>query len=79
MVIKNQETIITDSGDIYHTTIGGGRVGLFTFQQDLGIWSNLRVQCMEMVNRALKLDGVNDYVQIGLVRESHIDILERYG
>ena len=79
MVIKNQETIITDSGDIYDTTIGGGRVGLFTFQQDFGIWSNLRVQCMEMVNRALKLDGVNDYVQIGLVGESYIDILERYG
>ena len=77
-MVKDQEELIADSGDIYDTTIGGGRVGLFTFQQDFGIWSNLRVQCMEMVNRALKLDGVNDYVQIGLVGESHIDILERY-
>ena len=77
VIIKQQETLITNSGNVYDTTIGGGRVGLFTFEQDFGIWSNLRVQCMETVNRALQLDGVSDYVEIGSIDQSHIDILER--
>lgn len=77
MIIKYQETLITDSGDIYDTTIGGGRVGLFTFQQDFGIWSNLRVQCAETVNRALKFDGMGDYIQVDSVAEPQVDVLER--
>lgn len=77
VTIKYLETLITDSGDIYDTSIGGGRVGLLTFQQDFGIWSNLRVQCAETVNRALVFDGVSDYVEIGMTSESELDLLER--
>lgn len=71
------ETLITDSGDVFDTSISGGRVGLFTFQQDFGIWSNLRVQCAETVNRALLFDGVDDAVQIGSIQESTLDLMER--
>jgi len=80
VIIKQQETLITDSGNVYDTTIGGGRVGLFTFKQDFGIWSNLKVKCMDTVNYALRLNGLNgvtDYVYVGSIKESEIDILER--
>ena len=77
VVIKNEDTLITDSGDIYDTTIAGGRVGLLTFKQDFGIWSNLRVQCAEPVNHALQFDGINDYVLAGFTSQSSIDMQER--
>lgn len=77
VTIKYLETLITDSGDVYDTTIGGGRVGLLTFHQDFGIWSNLRAQCAETVNRALEFDGNDDYVDIGTLEESQLDLVER--
>lgn len=77
VIIKHKETLITDSGDVYDTSISGGRVGLFTFQQDFGIWSNLRAQCAETINFALEFNGVNDYVQIGSIQQTRIDLLER--
>lgn len=77
MVVKYQETLITDSGNIYDTSISGGRVGLITFKQDSAIWSNLRVRCDETVNRALQFNGGDDAVQIGSIQESVLDMIER--
>lgn len=53
-------------------------MGLLTFRQDFGIWSNLRVQCAETVNHALEFDGVGDYVEVGSIRETEIDLQERW-
>ena len=66
---------IMNSGDVYDFSITGGRLGLFVFGQPKVQWSNLVARCVDNVNVALYLDGVEDYVQIGNV--SALGLLER--
>nr|AXL14330.1 mega-thrombospondin [Nematostella vectensis] len=56
------ETVLTDSGDLYDTTITGGRLGMFVFGQEDVIWSRLEAKCADRVNQALYFDGVGDHV-----------------
>ena len=70
------ETIM-DSGPIYDTSISGGRLGLFVFNQKAAVWSNLVARCVERVNMALRLDGADDYV---LLPDIHaLQLQRRYG
>lgn len=53
-----------NSGDIYDSSITGGRLGVFVFEQPKVQWSYLVAKCMDNQNEALYLDGVDDYVEI---------------
>ena len=53
-----------DSGDIFDTTITGGRVGVFQFAQQMALWSDLKVRCLDRENKALHFNGTADYVSL---------------
>lgn len=74
--IYDLESLLADSGDIYDTRITGGRVGVYQFGQGVILWSDLRIQCLPSENKALYLDGIDDYVTITNI--SHLDIYRRY-
>lgn len=44
MQVKQGETVLTESGDVYDTTITGGRLGMFVFGQQDVIWSRLEAR-----------------------------------
>ena len=67
---------IADSGDLYDTTIAGGRLGVFVYNQVAPVWSNLVAWCGERENEALTFDGVDDSVYLGTVSE--IGLEERF-
>jgi len=39
------ENMVADSGNIYDTTLRGGRLGVFCFSQEMIIWSDLVYRC----------------------------------
>ena len=43
--IKQGETVLTDSGDVYDITLTGGRLGMIAFGQQDVIWSRLEAKC----------------------------------
>ena len=45
--IQQGEAVLTDSGDIYDTTLTGGRLGMIVFGQQDVIWSRLEVKCSD--------------------------------
>ena len=68
-------SLLADSGDIYDTSITGGRVGVYQFGQEVVLWSDLKVQCLPRENKALYLDGIDDYIV--LTNISHLNIYRR--
>ena len=64
MVNNADGSLLVDSGDIYDTTLNGGRLGVFVFGQSDAQWSNLIARCIDRQNEALEFDGTNDYVQL---------------
>ncbi|KAI0208334.1 Thrombospondin-2, partial [Lamellibrachia satsuma] len=59
---------LMDSGDLYDTTISGGRLGVFVFNQTRVTWSNLVAQSTGRENEALSFDGSEDYVELADVK-----------
>ena len=55
---------LMDSGDLYDTTISGGRLGVFVFNQTRVTWSNLVARSTGRENEALSFDGSEDYVEL---------------
>ena len=45
--IKQGQTVLANSGDIYDTTITGGRLGMMVFGQQDVIWSRLEARCSD--------------------------------
>lgn len=45
MKIFNGKKLVVDSGNIYDSTLQGGRLGMFVFSQEMTIWSNLFYKC----------------------------------
>lgn len=43
--IYDGEIMVTDSGNIYDSTLNGGRMGVFCFSQEQVVWSNLVYRC----------------------------------
>lgn len=43
--IFDGETMVADSGNIYDSTLKGGRLGVFCFSQEMIIWSDLVYRC----------------------------------
>ncbi|XP_071956897.1 uncharacterized protein [Antedon mediterranea] len=62
VLIKQEETTLTDSGDIYDTTYVGGRLGVMVYAQPDVIFSKLSYRCADRINQALYFDGIDDYV-----------------
>lgn len=47
LIVKEGEVVLVDSGDVYDTTITGGRLGLFVYGQQNVIWSRLQANCQD--------------------------------
>lgn len=43
--IFDGQQMVSDSGNIFDTTLKGGRLGVFCFSQEMIIWSNLVYRC----------------------------------
>lgn len=52
--VKQGEKVLTESDDVYDTTITGGRLGMMVFGQQDVIWSRLEARCIDrLVDRSL--------------------------
>ncbi|XP_078573147.1 uncharacterized protein LOC144859992 [Branchiostoma floridae x Branchiostoma japonicum] len=67
VTVSSNRRLLTDSGNVYDTTILGGRLGVFQYNQSGVIWSNLQIACGEKVNQAIHFDGKDDYVELASV------------
>ncbi|KAL5003959.1 hypothetical protein ScPMuIL_017415 [Solemya velum] len=56
-----ERNLVADSGNIYDSTLRGGKLGVFCFSQELIIWSDLVYRC-------------NDYIPRGLLEEGAVPI-----
>ncbi|CAH1799045.1 unnamed protein product [Owenia fusiformis] len=65
--VYDKNSSIVDSGNLYDAQLGGGRVGIFMFNQMRTSWSDLVVRCLVRNDTALRLDGVSDFVVLGNV------------
>ena len=45
MLPSQGENLVADSGNIYDSTLKGGRIGVFCFSQEMIIWSDLVYRC----------------------------------
>lgn len=45
MKIYNGKRLVVDSGNIFDTTLKGGRLGMYVFSQEQIIWSNMVYRC----------------------------------
>ncbi|CAB3979783.1 cartilage oligomeric matrix -like [Paramuricea clavata] len=69
LIVKEGDSVLADSGDIYDTTITGGRLGVIVYGQNDVIWSRLQANCQDRENHALLFDGVDDYVLLPSVKD----------
>ncbi|KAH9505135.1 Thrombospondin-4-B [Bulinus truncatus] len=57
-VLLFEETeLVADSGNIYDSTLKGGRLGVFCFSQEMIIWSDLVYRCNEFIPKGLLDDS----------------------
>ncbi|XP_064653280.1 cartilage oligomeric matrix protein-like [Lineus longissimus] len=49
-VMHEGTEIVADSGNVFDTTLRGGRLGVFCFSQENIIWSNLEYRCKEDIS-----------------------------
>ncbi|KAI8514679.1 hypothetical protein Bbelb_072700 [Branchiostoma belcheri] len=73
VTVSSNWCLLTDSGDVYDTTILGGRLGVFQYNQTGVVWSNLQIACGEKVNQAIHFDGEDDYVELTSVIALELD------
>lgn len=62
--VYDVNSLLIDSSDIYDTSITGGRVGVFQFGQQMPLWSDLKVECLDRESLALYFNGSGDYVSL---------------
>ncbi|KAK7072801.1 hypothetical protein SK128_028189 [Halocaridina rubra] len=48
--ISTEGGILAQTGDIYDSTLRGGRLGVFCFSQQEIIWMNLKARCIDSTN-----------------------------
>lgn len=66
--IFDGETMVADSGNIYDSTLKGGRLGVFCFSQEMIIWSDLVYRCNDNVPETIYRE-----LPPRLQKEVHID------
>ncbi|KAH8251380.1 hypothetical protein KR032_010245 [Drosophila birchii] len=54
--------LLLDSGNVYDSTLKGGRLGVFCFSQEMIIWSNLQYKCNNHVD-ALIFKDLSDHLK----------------
>ncbi|XP_067003820.1 cartilage oligomeric matrix protein [Anabrus simplex] len=62
------ENMVADSGNVYDSTLKGGRLGVFCFSQEMIIWSDLVYRCNDNVPEAIYRE-----LPSRLRQEVHID------
>ncbi|XP_060077614.1 uncharacterized protein LOC132557141 [Ylistrum balloti] len=63
---------IVDSGHVFDTSIQGGRLGVFSYNQTGSHWLNLQYRCTKRLNTALQFNG-STYGEIGTLSVLSID------
>lgn len=66
--IFDGQQMVSDSGNIFDTTLKGGRLGVFCFSQEMIIWSNLVYRCNDNVPEAVWKE-----LPPNLQKEVHLD------
>nr|CAD7463008.1 unnamed protein product [Timema tahoe] len=64
------EHMVADSGNVYDSTLKGGRLGVFCFSQEMIIWSDLVYRCNDNVPESIYRE-----LSPKLRQEVHIDPL----
>ena len=69
------ENMVADSGNVFDTTLKGGRVGVFCFSQEAIIWSDLVYRCNEAVPSQIHSElprNLQSQVELDTTRPSEI-------
>lgn len=61
------ENMVADSGNIFDSTLQGGRLGVFCFSQEMIIWSDLVYRCNDNIPRTI-------YDEIPMELQAQVDI-----
>ncbi|BFY98419.1 hypothetical protein BsWGS_01459 [Bradybaena similaris] len=64
VLLFEETNLVADSGNVYDSTLKGGRLGVFCFSQEMIIWSDLVYRCNEFIPRGL-LDDATDEPEEG--------------
>ena len=73
--IYEGENMVADSGNLFDSTLKGGRLGVFCFSQEAIIWSDLVYRCNEAVPLSIHRDlprRLQSQVEIDTTRPSEI-------
>lgn len=54
--IFERDRMVADSGNVFDTTLKGGRLGVFCFSQEMIIWSDLVYRCNDDVPESIYRD-----------------------
>ncbi|XP_026843158.1 cartilage oligomeric matrix protein-like, partial [Drosophila persimilis] len=57
------QSLVIDSGNVYDSTLKGGRLGVFCFSQEMIIWSNLKYKCNNHVDPLIYKD-LSDHLKL---------------
>ncbi|XP_071118349.1 cartilage oligomeric matrix protein-like [Haliotis cracherodii] len=61
VLLFKETELVADSGNVYDTTLKGGRLGVFCFSQEMVIWSDLVYRCNEFIPPGLLEDEDEEY------------------
>lgn len=59
VLLYEDTDLVADSGNIYNSDLKGGRLGVFSFSQEMVIWSDLVYRCNDFIPQSV-LDEVRD-------------------
>ncbi|XP_026463101.1 cartilage oligomeric matrix protein-like [Ctenocephalides felis] len=65
------ENMVTDSGNVYDSTLKGGRLGVYCFSQEMIIWSDLVYRCNDNVPETIYRELPPKLRQSVLIDNSH--------
>ncbi|CAG5128554.1 unnamed protein product, partial [Candidula unifasciata] len=60
VLLFEETNLVADSGNVYDSTLKGGRLGVFCFSQEMIIWSDLVYRCNEFIPRGLLEDATDE-------------------
>ncbi|BFZ01488.1 hypothetical protein BsWGS_04527 [Bradybaena similaris] len=60
VLLFEEANLVADSGNIFDSTLKGGRLGVFCFSQEMIIWSDLVYRCNEFIPHGLLFEESED-------------------